>query len=257
MPEAFHAAMDAVLSGAPDALDPWLRAGPNGRAGLAVYRNTIAKARADALAALYPTVERLVGADWFREAALVFDREQPSSSPIMDDHGAGFADWLDRFSPAAGMSYLAPVARIDRAWSQSHRAADAPTLAASAVAALDPVRLFGAVARPHPATKLFWFDWSAPSIWIANRPDADGDALAVWDQVAEGLLLTRPHGAVRHATVDRTEWAFIDACRRGRPLGRIAAELTLAHPGLDLSALFARLLGLGVFTDLEMEGLAR
>ena len=257
MPEAFHTAMDAMLSGASDALDPWLRRGREGRTGLAVYRNTIAKARADALAALYPTVERLVGDEWFREAALMFGREEPPSGPVMDDYGTGFPDWLDVFPPARDMTYLAPVARIDRAWSQVHRALDAPILSAEAVAALDPARMFGAVARLHPATRLFWFDWSAPSIWLANRPDANSDALAVWDQVAEGLLLTRPHGAVRHIAVDRAEWTFVDACRRGRPLGRIAAESMLSQPGLDLSALFARLLGMGVFTRLDMEGAAR
>lgn len=66
MPEDFHRALDAAITGSDGTLTPWLAGGD---AGLAVYRNTVAKGRADALAGLFPTVERLVGSDWFRDAA--------------------------------------------------------------------------------------------------------------------------------------------------------------------------------------------
>ncbi len=45
-------------------------AGPAAEAGLSVYRNTIAKGCADALAAQFPTVERVVGPAWLAAAAL-------------------------------------------------------------------------------------------------------------------------------------------------------------------------------------------
>ena len=251
MPEPFHIAMHAALSGDDSALAPWLRGGEAGRAGLAVYRNTVAKARADALAALYPSIERLVGAEWFRDAALIFARSQPPSGPVMDDYGHGFPDWLETFPPAAGLPYLAPVGRLDRAWSEVHRAADAPVLTPSDVSGLSPTVLFGARAVLHPAVRLFWFDWTAPSIWRANRPGSDPDRPVMWDAAPEGLLLVRPQDAVTHHALSEPQWRFLDACRRGAPLGRAAAMLRLDHPTLDLSRLFAALLGLGVFTRLE------
>ena len=58
---SFHASFSLALQGQGSAITPWL-ADPNAP-GLAVYRNTVAKGRADALAGLYPTVERLVGPD--------------------------------------------------------------------------------------------------------------------------------------------------------------------------------------------------
>lgn len=251
MPEAFHIAMHAALDGDEHALAPWLSGGAADRAGLAVYRNTVAKARADALAALYPTIERLVGPDWFCDAALIFARRQPPSGPVMDEYGYGFPDWLETFPPAADLPFLAPVARLDRAWSEAHRAADAPVLTALDVSALSPAALFGARAVLHPAVRLFWFDWTAPSIWTANRPGADPDQPVVWDSSPEGLLLARPRDAVAHHGLSRPQWRLLDACRRGQPLGRAAAALRLDHPTLDLSRLFADLLGLGVFTRLE------
>jgi len=249
--EPFHAAMDALLAGEPNALDPWLRGGEAGRAGLAVYRNTVARARADALAALYPTVVRLVGETWFREAALIFGRAQPPARPVMDEYGAGFPEWLVTFPPAAELPFLAPVARIDRAWSEAHRAADAPVLDAVEVSGLAPGVLFGARAVLHPSVRMFWFDWTVPSVWLANRPGARPDTPVVWDASPEGLVLLRPGMSVEHHELSRPQWTFLDACRRGQPLGRAAASLTLADPQLDLSRPFAELLGFGVFTRLE------
>jgi Putative DNA-binding domain len=252
-PEPFHRAMEAVLAGDACALDPWLRHGEAGRAGLAVYRNTVAKSRADALAALFPTVERLVGADWFREAALVFARRTPPSSPVMDDYGEGFADWLEAFPPARDLPFLAPVARIDRAWSEAHRAIDAPVLDASDVAPLAPDVIFAARAIIHPAMRMFWFEWTVPTVWLANRPGTEPHRAVIWDKAPEGLLLVRSRGAVHWHAIRRDQWLFLDACRRGLPLGRAAASVMVAEPLTDLSRLFAELLGFGVFTRLNLE----
>lgn len=243
--------MDAILAGDPNALDPWLGGGEAGRAGLVIYRNTVARARADALAALYPTVLRLVGEAWFREAASIFCLEQLPAQPVMDEYGAGFPDWLAVFPPAAELPFLAPVARIDRAWSEAHRAVDAPVLDAAEVSRLVPGALFGARAALHPSVRMFWFDWTVPSVWLANRPGASANTPVVWDASPEGLVVLRPAMRVEHHPLSRPQWMFLDACRSGQPLGRVAASLALADPRLDLTRLFAELLGFGVFTCLE------
>ena len=252
-PEPFHDAMQAAINGDDSALTPWLATPQAGGPGLAVYRNTIAKARADALAALYPTVVRLVGGDWFRDAALIHARSNPPDSPVMDDYGRGFADWLETFPPAVDLPFLAPIARIDRAWSEAHRAPEAPVMSAADFAMRSPAELFRLRARLHPSLRLFWFDWTVPSVWLANRPDSDPDIAVVWEDQSEGLLLSRPEGRVRHHRLSHAQWRFLDLCRRGLPLGQAAARLRLDHPTLDLSRLFAELIGMGVFAELQKE----
>lgn len=253
MREPFMDAFEAALAGDPVALDPWIGADARSQAGLWVYRNTTAKARADALAALYPTVERLVGPDWFRDAALIFGGDQPPAGPVMDAFGAGFPDWLERFPPAAGLSYLAPAARLDAAWSEAHRAADAPVVKAADLTGLPSAQLFGATARLHPSARLFWFDWTVPSIWLANRPDAEPGQTVVWDEQPEGLMILRPGMEVTSRRLTRAEWAFLDACGREKPLGQAASAAFRVDPATALPSLFAGLLGSGVFTAIDME----
>lgn len=244
MPELFHRALDTAITGSDQALTPWL-AGSD--AGLAVYRNTVAKGRADALAGLFPTVERLVGSDWFRDAALIFAVEHPPTSPVLDDYGQEFPAWLARFEPALALPYLPPVARMDLAWSRAHRAIDAPVLTAEDLAGRE---LFGIKAVLHPTVQLFWFDWTAPTIWLANRPDAQPDQVVDWIDRAEGLVLHRPDMTVMHRRLSRAEWLFLDGCRRDLALGRVGLEVSRDCPDADITRLFADLLTAGLFTCL-------
>lgn len=252
-PDGFEAAFGALLAGDQEALNPWLGADADDRAGLDVYRNTIAKGRVDALAGLFPTVERLVGRDWFQQAALIFAAASPPTSPVLDLYGAEFPSWLESFSPAKALPYLAPVARLDQAWTQSHRAPDAPVLTSRDATATAPAQLFASCAGLHPSARLFWFDWSVPTVWIANREEVSSGGDVVWEDRSEGLLIVRVDQTVTWRRLSRSEWTFLRACQRGRTLGAAAREAFSAEPTLNLAALFAGLLSTGALTPPQPE----
>jgi hypothetical protein len=218
--------------------------------GFAVYRNTVLKGCIDALQANYPAVARLVGDEWFRATAAVFVRESLPAHPTLLDYGAGFAEFLATFAPAAGLPYLAEVARLDRLWSEAHVAADAAPLDPAAVAALGPDEMTLTRLRPHPAAR--WLrSGHAPiySIWSRNRA---GDAeLGEIEWHGEGALLTRPHGEVLHHPLDHGGAAFLDACARGESIRDAVAAVLDVDPDAELSALIHQLLQAVTFTRLE------
>lgn len=253
MPEPFHDAMQAMLAGDIDALGPWMTKDARSAAGLSVYRNTVAKARADALASLFPTVERLVGADWFRQATLIFADEIRPRTPVLDDYGRDFPAWLSVFPPAREVPYLSPIARLDLAWSTAHRSIDAPVLRTVDVADMTAATLYASRAVIHPSAQIFWFDWTVPSIWLANRPNAEPGQDVVWTDTPEGLLVLRPDLTVIQSRLSRPHWMFLNACREGQALGQAAAAALRADPYANLSQIFAELLSVGVFTRLEPE----
>jgi len=218
--------------------------------GFAVYRNTVAKGCIDALQANYPAVERLVGERWFRAAAAVFMRDALPRHPTLLDYGGGFAEFLQSFAPAAELPYLADVARLDRLWSESHVAADAPLLEAAALAARGPSQMRQAALVPHPAARWRWFAQSpARSIWSCNRfGDGDAGELA-WR--GEGALLTRPLGEVRHRPLERAGVAFLDACAGGASIdGAVIAALEVDEH-TEFSTLIGQLLAAGAFSALD------
>lgn len=216
----------------------------------AIYRNTVRKACIDALEANYPAVARLVGSEWFRAAAAVHVAVTPPRDARLMHYGAGFADFLAGFEPAASLTYLPDVARLDRFWTEAHIAADAEELDGGSLASLPPEQLGARVLTPHPAARWAWFD-EAPihTIWRSNR-EADGDMTDIaWH--GEGSLLTRPQDSVCWCELGRADIAFLDACAAGQALGDAAATALSVQADIDLSQMLAKLLRAGAFAGLH------
>lgn len=220
-------------------------------AGMTVYRNTVFKGLLDALRANFPTVERLVGADWFTAAAQAYLEVEWARAPTLMTFGESFPGFLATFPPAQALSYLPGVARLDRHWIEAHAAPDAPVLAADALAGMAPDSLFQLTLRLHPSARLGWFVDPAPTIWRLNRPPAPASDEAQVDWRAEGALVARPWGEVDALVLDAAGFAFLDACQRGEPLGGAATAALTADPQADLTRHIAAFIGFGAFQPLQ------
>ncbi len=211
-----------------------------------MYRNTVIKGCIDSLQANYPSIERLVGEQWLRAAAAIYVRAELPSHPMLLDYGAGFAQFLRAFAPAAEQPYLAGVAQLDRFWTEAHIAPDQPALQPAALALQ---KLERAIARPHSAARWAWFsELPIFTIWQRNHDAAfDHDAVPAIEWRSEGALITRPCDSVQAIQIDAAACAFLDACAAGRPLGQAAAAAVQADSAVDLAALMASLLDAGAF----------
>lgn len=217
------------------------------QSAFAVYRNTVMKGCIDALRANYPTVVRLVGDEWFRAAAAIYVREALPSEATLLHYGAGFADFLARFQPAAELPYLPGVARLDRFWTEAHAAPDDDVLDPVAVAGLAPEALAAKVLQPHPAARWAWFgDGPIYTIWSRNRTDAPADAGLDWRP--EGALLVRPRHAVEWIALAAAGCAFLDACATGETLAEAAQAALRVQRDADLTQLMSALLKAGAFS---------
>jgi len=92
------------------------------QAALSIHRDTIIGALGHALRLSYPTVEALVGADFFDATARLFAEQNLPRAAALAAYGEGFADFLAAFAPAASLPYLPDVARLDRAVEAALRA---------------------------------------------------------------------------------------------------------------------------------------
>ena len=219
--------------------------------GFAVYRNTVARGCIDALQANYPAVHALVGTDWLRAAAHAFVHQHPPSDGRLMAYGAGFAGFLDHFAPAADLPYLGAVARLDRWWTESHLAANAPALSAAWLARQPPEALALLHLQPHPAARWQWCaDHPAYTLWQRQREGLPWDAALPWHGV--GALLTRPHDAVQWAPLPHAGCALLDACAAGASFEDAATQALQADPAADLSQLVALLLQSGALRAPEI-----
>ena len=219
--------------------------------GFAVYRNTVMKGCIDALQANFPTVDRLVGDEWFRAAAAVYARTHLPSQPSLLVYGETFADFLAAFEPAQDVPYLAAVARVDRLWTEAHVAADETALDPAQLAALPPPRMSHFALRPHAAARWYCSDeWPLFTLWSRNRADGDG-VDAPFDWVGEGVLVTRPVGAVQAEPLAPAGAALLDACAAGTSIETAVLAALDAQPATDVAILIHQLLQAGAFSGLR------
>lgn len=236
----------ALLDRSGDAHPPGLDARAARR--FRVHRNNVHGALIGALADAYPVVQRLVGEDFFTAMAREFLLQETARRPSLALYGAGFADFIDHFEPAASVAYLADVARLERARLESLHAADAEPLDASTL--LNEGELVHTHFAPHPATRLIASLHPIVSIWLANQDD---EAAASITAANEHALVTRPARDVQIFKLDGPGGAFTRALLQGATVESAYASATELAADFDVTAAFSRLLEAGAFAHAFMK----
>ena len=245
----------AVFSSAlldPEQATPECVAGLNGKTATKrynVYRNNVTLSLMEALASIFPAVQRITGVEFFRAMARFHVRANPPRSPLLFEYGCDVPDFIERYEYARSLPWLADVARIERAWLDCYHAADAEPLRATVMAAVPADRLAELVFLPHPAVRIVRSSFSAVSIFAANRNEEQTGQIQAGDP--EDALITRPaHDVVvRHLPAGGA--TFLTRLIEGFPLAvAVSAALEVA-PIFDLSASMAGMIDAGVFTTIN------
>ncbi len=237
----------------PDAPAPALVTGPRGKRAekrYNVYRNNVTVSLIASLTSIFPAVERITGADFFRAMARSHVRETPPASPLLFEYGRDFPDFIDHYEHAQNMPWLSDVARIERAWLDAYHAADAASLRAENLAAIPPEELGGVIFRPHPATRLMSSAHPAVTIFAMNR--GTGPVTRVEDRPEDGLI-TRIDDEVTVRLLPPGGAAFFNALLAGECLAAAVAAGLDADPAFDLSAAIGEMIASGAFSDIELE----
>ena len=210
---------------------------------LRIHRHHVLDSLASALAATFPTVQAVVGADFFRGLARAFIGRSLPSQPVLTEYGAGFPAFIAGHDAARDLPYLADVARLDWALNLAFHAPAGGRLAAADLAALPADRLPSLRLGLAPGTVLVASPYPLDRIWAASQPGAAADPV---DLAAGGvrLLVLRRSDDAAFVTLSAGEAAFVAGLGEGLSLEEAAGR---AETDFDLSACFARLLGLGIF----------
>ncbi|MGH8033086.1 MAG: DNA-binding domain-containing protein [Luteimonas sp.] len=260
---SFASALLEPLADAPAGLRA--ASGNDARRRFAVYRNNLTVSLIDALAESFPVVRALVGAEFFAAMARERLRVDPPRSPILNDYGDGFADFIASFAPAASVRYLADMARLERLRVQAYHAADADPLPTDAWQALlaAPERLAAVRVTLHPACRWLASRFAVHALWLAHQHsdaaatvDADaaviGTTLAALDvEAGEDVLVVRPQWDVQMIALPPGGIAWLDALRDGASLGAALSRVA-SQSDTRPDALLALLLQHGLVTAIDV-----
>lgn len=242
-----HALIAALLAPAGHVPDVPLREhGERAARGIEAYRANAEAVAERALAAVFGTVQALLGQEDFAHLAAEFWRAAPPVHGDLGEWGDTLPAWLAAHAGMAPWPYLADCARLDLALHRNERAADAvaDTESLNLLATTDPSLLAMTL---MPGTELLQSRWPLAAIHRAHHVPAD-EADAAFE-VVRGLLGAVTDSSPQTAVlVVREGWrAVVHAL--DAPAGRWtlslldsqALEEALAHAGdaFDFSAWLA------------------
>jgi len=246
---AFAAALLDPELPAPAGLTAWNGSDPAQR--FRVYRNNVIVSLIDALADNFAVTQELVGEDFFRAMARVYAYARPPQSRLMSFYGADFPDFIEGFPPAAGLPYLADVARLEYRRIVAYHAADVPGIGAEAVAAAlaDEAALPTLGVTLHPSLSVLSSASAVVSLWAAHQDVLDLATVA--PDIPETALILRHGLEVEVLQIPAAAGAFLGKLQAGAGLGTAAAKAAGIDAEFDLVGLLGLLLQKSAITALN------
>ncbi len=207
---------------------------PTASKRFAVYRNNVFVSLVDALKARFPAVQNAVGAEFFTSLARDYAGSNVPTSPLMMQYGDSFPDFIATFPPLVDYPWMADLARVECAITQSYHAADATPLGPEAFAAIAPDDVDQLRFTLHPALKNVASPFPVVTLWQINSGQK---AVAPIDDVqAETALIHRPRFTVSVKAVSPSGGAFLNALHAGHTLGEAASIAEASDPSFDVTA---------------------
>ena len=134
------------------------------KSNFSIYRNNIQINRINALRIAYPSIDSLLGTEFFDAMSLIYVQQSPASHANLHEEGADFPQFIAHFTPAADYFYLADVARLDWAIHCAHYAPDVavhgPERIAQYANQLETLKFefhpaMAQIESPHPIATIF------------------------------------------------------------------------------------------------------
>ncbi len=224
----------------PVGLTTWNGSDPTAR--FAVYRNNVIVSLIDALADTYPVTQELVGKDFFRAMARLYIVKEPPSSPVLAFYGASFPVFIERFTPAASVPYLADVARLEMQRVCAYHSSDLIALSTDTItqALMDIGRLPELFIKLHPSLRLVRSQYAVVSLWAAHQGLADISGVNPY--VSETALVIRPQLDVEVTSLNAGASDFVSHLLQGATLGAAAEQASQACYDFDLTGILGLLI---------------
>jgi hypothetical protein len=204
--------------------------------GLQAYRAGAGAAAERALAAAYPTLQQLLGAETLAAIAPALWRRSPPTRGDLARWGGALPDFIADCEPLADHPYLADMARLDWALHRADSAADSPAdlTGLARLGDTDPQALW---LLPRPGSACIASAYPIVTLWRAHRSDAadrfDAARSALAAGRAETALVWRRGWRTDVALIGDADRSFTAAVCDGLSL---AVALHGAAPDFDFSA---------------------
>lgn len=217
------AAADAAEWAEGDGLPPAAR--------VRVYAHNARAFFEQALELTYPVVRRRVGDDYFRQLAVAYRARHPSRAGDLHEVGRAFPAFLDAELADTPYAWLADLARLEWACADAATAREVPAAPVAALAGIEADRLADVRFELVPSLRIVGSPFPVYAAWLANQPDAAGEAVAL-DAGPGHVLVRAADGGYRLRPVTAAACRFAARLAAGASLGAALEDAALPDDAL-------------------------
>ena len=240
----------ALFDATPEAIMPWVCSdGLDVESRIRIYRNNLREGFLKALAIEFPVIQRLVGEDYFKHLAHVFQANHPSRSGNLHHIGQQFPQFLLGFLGGTRYSYLSDVAALEWAYLVSMGAPEARPLDPSVLLKLSRERFSELSFTLHPACRLVRSAYPVLRIWQVNQCEAEVTEIIDLDSGPDQILVRRAADVVELRRIPPGDFALLMALANGATLADAFDAACGADPRFNVSEALCRAVALGALTQ--------
>lgn len=214
---------------------------------LKIYRNNIVGSLTDVMKATFPTIETLVGAEFFEGCARTFILQDPPDQGVLTWYGDGFDVFLKDFEPARSVPYLPDIARLEIALNAAYYAKDDSFLKTEDLSAIQPEQLadtvFSLRDSVHPVSSKFPIDQIRDFCFANNEnkqpPDMNNGSV--------NLLIYRPQLETHIIVLKSDEFLMLQNLKDKKSLGEAIKDTFTQYPEFDFQDFLEKFISLETF----------
>ncbi len=221
---------------------------PSGR--MEVYRTNYYEGLTAVLKGVYPTVEALVGEQFFYHMVQIFIEKHVPHSVNMDAYGEELAAFIDGFEHAGTVPYLADVARLDWLFHCAELAPYAPVADSAQFSDIPPQQYEHVRLKIHPSVMLFESRFPVASIYRMAQGEQGEEGEELLDlSVAQGerVVVVRPFLKTQIVPLKSVEYVFLKTLIKTQTLPPSFEAAMAEDETFDFAHAMRRVIDYGVF----------
>lgn len=242
---------DCITDEAPDAFMAIFKGGGvSAENRMKVYRNNVIRSLSNAVTVVYPLTEKLVGAEFLKEAVRQYVVANLPDQGNLNFYGATFPEFIRAYEPARGLPYLYDMARLEWAWEMATLAQDDEKLDPARLQEIPEDRIPYLRFTLRDSVRLIRSQYPLDKIVDFCRAETQDGTLDISGGAETHLMVIRPELQTQMRKTSNGEWILLSELRDRRTLLDAAEKAAEADASFGLAAILQKHLELGTFTEI-------
>ncbi len=218
---------------------------------LQIYQNNFFISLTECLQNIYPTIQKLLGEDFFTATANIYIKNYPSTSSNIHQFGNHFAEFLINFPETASLKYLNEVALLEWAYHEAFHEEDSKLFDLTKLQNI-PESKYGEIHfKLHPSARLFAFNYPIMRIWNLCHNNSNKNDSVNLEVGGENILIIRRNLEVTFDLLNNAEFAFLHACRNDLNFEHACRIALQVEAKFDINSFLQKHLLCGTIVNIE------